>query len=286
MPLPVRLLSLAVAAAVAALAPRQVTFESRGVTIAGEISYPPGDGPFPAVALVHGSGPVTREGNAPLVTLFRDLGFVVLAYDKRGTGASGGSYRGVGARNSDSMVPLLGADAAAAARLLATDPRVDPKRIGLAGGSQAGWVMAAALHDAPIRFFVALSGPAVSVGEEMYFSRYFENTDLPLDQVDSVMAQFTGTPGYDPREDLRRSGAVGFYILGGLDRSVPTSLSVARLRQLDSAASRLSVLVLPTGNHALFDARTGAPLPFGTALVAWLHRVGVGTRVYDDSTPR
>jgi len=261
---------------------RQVTFESQGVTLAGEVSYPPGPGPFPAVALVHGSGPVTREGNAPLVTLFRDLGFAVLAYDKRGTGASGGSYRGVGTRNSDSMIPLLAADAAAAARLLAVDTRVDTSRIGLAGGSQAGWIMVAALGHAPIRFFVALSGPAVSVGEEMYFSRYFEDTDRPLSQADSIMALFSGPTGYDPLDDLRQSGAVGLYILGGMDRSVPTSRSVARLQQLDSA--RMAVLVLPTGNHGLADARTGAMLPFGDQLVAWLRRVGIDTRVHGAAT--
>ncbi len=195
-------------------APRQVTFESQGVTLAGEVTYPNGDTPFPAVALVHGSGPATREGNAPLVTLFRDLGFAVLAYDKRGTGASGGAYRGVGVRNSDSMIALLGADAAAAARLLATDSRVDPKRIGLAGGSQAGWVIAAALSGAPIRFFVALSGPAVTVGEENWYSRYFEDTDRPIDQADSIMALFTGPPGYDPIPDLAAQQRVGPLCLG------------------------------------------------------------------------
>ena len=260
---------------------RQVTFESRGVTLAGEISFPPGMGPFPAVVLVHGSGPVTRDGNAPLVTLFRDLGFVVLAYDKRGTGASGGGYRGVGVPNSDSMIPLLAADAAAAAHALAADRQVDTTRIGLAGGSQAGWIMAAALGHAPIRFFVALSGPAVSVGEEMYFSRYFEESDRPLAQSDSLMALFAGPPGYDPVEDLRQGRAVGLYILGGMDRSVPTSRSVARLRQLDPASSRFTVLVLPAGNHGLADARTGAPIPFGDELVAWLHRVGVDAGVRD-----
>ena len=260
-------------------APRQVTFESRGVILAGEISYPPGSGPFPGVALVHGSGPATREGNAPLVTLFRDLGFAVLAWDKRGTGKSGGEYRGVGVRNGDSMISLLGADAAAAVRLLATDERVEAARVGLAGGSQAGWVMAAALRDAPIRFFVALSGPVVSVGEEMYFSQYFERTDRPLAQADSVMAHFSGAPGYDPLDDLRHGDAVGLYILGGLDRSVPTSLSVARLQQLDASSARFSVILLPSGDHALFDAHTGAPISFRDDLVAWLRRVGVDTRV-------
>lgn len=256
-------------------APRQVTFESQGVTLAGEISYPRGNGPFPAVALVHGSGPATRAGNAPLVTLFNDLGIATLAYDKRGTGASGGAYRGVGVRNSDSMISLLGADAAAAARFLATDPRLDATRIGLAGGSQAGWVMAAALSGAPIRFFVALSGPAVSVGQEIHYSDYFERSDRPLAEADSLMALFNGATGYDPITDLRKSNAAGLYILGGLDRSVPTALSVARLHSIDPAGARFTVLVLPTGNHSLFNPRTGAAVPFEGELLAWLRRVGV-----------
>jgi hypothetical protein len=255
---------------------RQVTFESQGVTLAGEISYPAGNGgPFPAVALVHGSGPATRAGNAPLVTLFNELGIATLAYDKRGTGASGGAYRGVGVRNSDSMIALLGADAAAAARFLATDLRLDATRIGLAGGSQAGWVMAAALSGAPVRFFVALSGPAVSVGQEIYYSDYFEQSDRPIREADSLMALFHGAPGYDPIPDLRQANAAGLYILGALDRSVPTALSVARLHSIDPTGARFTVLVLPNGNHSLFDPRTGAAIPFEGELQAWLRRAGI-----------
>ncbi len=258
------------------LALQVVAFPSRGAVIAGEITWPDGDGPFPAVALVHGSGPVTRTSNASLVALFHSLGFAVLAYDKRGTGASGGSYRGVGVRNSDSMISLLGADAAAAARLLAANPRIDPARIGLAGGSQAGWVIAAALDNAPIRFFVALSGPAVTVGEEIYYSDFFEHSDRALDQVDSIMVRFSGPTGYDPMPDLAHGAASGLYLLGAIDRSVPTALSVARLRQLDARSSgRFTVIVFPTGDHALFDARTHAALPIRAEIAAWLDRLGI-----------
>ena len=93
------------------------------------------------------------------------------------------------------------------------------------------------------------------------------------------MALFSGAPGYDPLDDLRHGDAVGLYILGGLDRSVPTSLSIARLHRLDASSARLSVILLPSGDHALFDAHTGVPLSFEDDLVAWLRRVGVDTRV-------
>jgi hypothetical protein len=48
------------------------------------------------VVLVHGSGPATRDGNGPLIEPFLSQGIAVLLYDKRGTGQSGGGYRGVG----------------------------------------------------------------------------------------------------------------------------------------------------------------------------------------------
>ena len=118
----------------------------------------------------------------------------------------------------------------------------------------------------------------------MHFSRYFEHTDRPLVQVDSVMNLFTGAPGYDPHDDLRQGDVVGLYILGGLDRSVPTLRSVARLQRLDSSSARFTVILLPTGDHALFDAHTGAPLPFKVELVAWLRRIGADTRVRGAAT--
>jgi hypothetical protein len=110
----------------------------------------------------------------------------------------------------------------------------------------------------------------------MYYSRYFEGTHHPIAEADSIMSRFAGASGYDPANDLRNSSAVGLYLLGGLDRSVPTAQSVCRIRQVDAVApGRLTVLVLPTGDHSLVDARTGTALPFANELVAWLHRAGV-----------
>ena len=55
---------------------------------------PPGRGPHPAVAYVTGSGPTTREYLPELQALLLRHGVAVLAYDKRGVGASGGVYPG------------------------------------------------------------------------------------------------------------------------------------------------------------------------------------------------
>ena len=68
----------------------EVTFGSEEYPISGSLTLPDGDGPFPAVILVHGSGPSDRNEqigpNLPFMNLAEQLsaqGIVVLRYDKR-----------------------------------------------------------------------------------------------------------------------------------------------------------------------------------------------------------
>ena len=72
----------------------QVRFRSGGATLAGTLMMPPGRGPRAAIAYVTGSGPTTREYLPELQALLLHDGVAVLAYDKRGVGASGGTYPG------------------------------------------------------------------------------------------------------------------------------------------------------------------------------------------------
>ena len=71
---------------------RQVRFASRGVTLAGELDLPSGDGPAPLVFVIHHSGPVDRDSYGYLAELLVAEGYAVFRFDKRGTGMSGGEY--------------------------------------------------------------------------------------------------------------------------------------------------------------------------------------------------
>lgn len=67
-----------------------VTVDAGGWPLQGILSLPVGDGPFPGVVLVHGSGPNDRDESIGPNKVFRDLaeglasrGIAVLRYDKR-----------------------------------------------------------------------------------------------------------------------------------------------------------------------------------------------------------
>ena len=91
-------------------------------------------------------------------------GLAVLAYDKRGVGQSGGTYPGESPHPF--TIDTLARDAEAAVHFLATRPEIDHDRIGLAGHSQAGWIIPlAASREPAVRFAVVFSGPAVTADE-------------------------------------------------------------------------------------------------------------------------
>src|SRR5207248_9916328 len=110
-----------------------------------------GRGPFPAAVMVHGSGPQTREEFTVFSAYCALLGIAVLADDKRGVGQSRGSYPGDLA--TDSTIETLARDAELETHFLAKLPAIDPKRVGLFGDRQAGWIIAyAAAHQPAVHW--------------------------------------------------------------------------------------------------------------------------------------
>jgi pimeloyl-ACP methyl ester carboxylesterase len=110
-----------------------------------------------AVVLLHGSERGTRD-NAYFRAVRERLvahGWIVLTYDRRGAGESGGTY----VETPNLEVPAR--DAAAAVRFLRARPGVG--HVGLLGISQGGWAatLAATLEPA-VAFVVAVSEPGVS----------------------------------------------------------------------------------------------------------------------------
>jgi dienelactone hydrolase len=136
----------------------ETTFESDGVRLVGRLVMPEGDEPAPVVVLVHGAEHDSALDNNYLQRILPAQGVGAFVYDKRGTGASGGSYTQDFERLARDVVAAMHE-----ARRLAG---VRVTRIGYQGGSQGGWVAPLAAKLEPVDFVIVSFGLAVNVLEE------------------------------------------------------------------------------------------------------------------------
>lgn len=148
-------------------AAEEVTIASvPGVTLAGTLTIPAGEGPHPAVVLISGSGPQDRDetvfGHRPFLVLADALtrrGVAVLRYDDRGAGKSTGDH--ASATSED-----FARDAEAAFDFVRNHEGIDPKRVGLVGHSEGGLIAPmVAARRADVAFVVLLAGPGVPGAE-------------------------------------------------------------------------------------------------------------------------
>lgn len=144
---------------------------SDSTRFAGTLTIPAGDGPFPAVVLITGSGAQNRDeaimGHRPFLVIADHLtrnGIAVLRSDDRGVGGSTGN-------TMTATIPDNAGDVQAAVDLLRADPRIDAARVGLVGHSEGGWVAPLVANQSnAVAFVVMIAGPAVS-GEEILYAQ-------------------------------------------------------------------------------------------------------------------
>ena len=159
-----------VPAAVAWTPPPYVTpsaFRSEEITVGsgpnalpGTLTIPSGSGPFPAVVLVHGSGPNDRDESVGGVKVFRDLaeglssrGIAVLRYEKR-TRAHPAMFAGHFTVNDETVD-----DAVLAGALLRARPDIIPSRVFVLGHSLGGMMAPRiAQHDPKLAGLIILAG--------------------------------------------------------------------------------------------------------------------------------
>lgn len=161
-----------------------VRFSNGRIQLAGTMIAPNTNGKHPAIILVHGSGPASRDYMLPFAHFLIRRGMAVLTYDKRGVGGSTGDW------NTASFEDLAG-DVVAAFEYMKTRRDIDRAQIGLLGISQAGWVMPlAAVRAKDIAFLISVSGPGVPASETTIDQAQNEMTarGMPPQAVEQIVA--------------------------------------------------------------------------------------------------
>jgi uncharacterized protein len=145
--------------------------KAKGVTLAGTLTVPAGNAPFPGVLLISGSGPQDRDesllGHRPFAVIADYLarrGIASLRVDDRGIAKSKGDF--ATATSAD-----FASDVRAGVAFLKTRKEVDPKRIGLIGHSEGGLIAPMVAADTPdVAFIVMLAGPGMD-GEKIILAQ-------------------------------------------------------------------------------------------------------------------
>lgn len=228
--------------------------ENGDVRLNYQLDTPAGRPPFPAVVIGHGSGETRKEMCRGIANGMLQRGYATLCYDKRGVGGSTGTYINIGLTGSEERFSLLASDMEAGVRFLRARSDIDSRRVGLMGPSQAGWIIPIAAGRIDAAFMILLVGPTVSVGEEIYYSKFAEGTSTPTPELSAILARYTGPRGFDPRPVLESLNVPGLWLLGEADRSIPTVETVAILDDLIQRGRPFTRIVYPGAGHSLNGA--------------------------------
>jgi dienelactone hydrolase len=157
-----------------------VVFHNGSVRLVGNVTAPTSPGRHPAVVLIHGCcGMLPTRDFGYWSSYLAHHGLVVLAYDRRGGGASSG--------DANSPFTEIADDVVVGVRLLQQRSDVDPKRVGVFGMSNGGYVapLAVTRSGGRIAFVAVRSGSARRVGGNIDYevegdlrSAGFSDTDV------------------------------------------------------------------------------------------------------------
>lgn len=130
-----------------ALHEEEFEWTSRGHTLAGTLVSATTARHSPTIAMIAGSGPLSRRTTRYIADWLAAHGFTVLAYDKPGTGRSQGLPGVLGHEE-------WATDVTSALARLARHPLVDSSRMGLFAASEGGFIAPRVARDDPRVSFV------------------------------------------------------------------------------------------------------------------------------------
>jgi len=238
----------------------EIQFDNGDLRLAGMLFSPEGEGPFPVVVIIHGSGPSSRTNKWSLSVTrhLQEKGIAVLLPDKRGSEKSEGNW--VGASFED-----LAGDTLAAVEYVRNQELFTHSGIGLVGMSQGGWIIPiVAAKDKDIAFVVSMSGASVTADEQLlheeihnisYYTWPFVARLLAPTTTKRLMKMDHLKPfaGFDPVPYWKKVDAPVFFAFGGSDENVPVNASIKTLKENLNVDL---IKVYPDGGHAIRDRET------------------------------
>ena len=270
----------------------RVSIPATGFILAGTLTKSAAaTGQLPAVVLIGGSGPTDRDETVFGIPVFGHLarglaeaGFVVVRYDKRGVGQSGGRVESV-------TLSDYAEDARSVVRWLERRPDVDKDRIAIVGHSEGAAVaMLLASREKRVRAATLVAGLGTTGAELVLEQQRHALDQLKLDaseraakialqeQIHAAVLKGTGWEGvpeamrraadtpwfqslltFDPSKVMKDVDQPLLIVQGELDTQVPPhhadkllALAQARKKKVD-----VQLLKVPGINHLLVPAKTG-----------------------------
>lgn len=217
-------------------------FDSSGDRLLGGVYLPGGQGPHPAVVLLHGLP--GNEKNLDLAQSLRSQGFVVLFFFYRGAWGSHGSF------HFHHLVP----DTRAAIDALLRRPDVDRDRVALVGMSLGGWTaLAAAAEDDRVRTVVAVA-PLIDPATAPIPAGLAEESAgiLAGTSAADISAQWAALPSLIGMAD-RLAGAHILLVTADADEAFPP----AQYHPFVAALPRVEWVRFPSADHLLSAVRPG-----------------------------
>ena len=224
--------------------------------ITGELFLPEGEGPFPVLIAVPGSGNTPKEEQAAWAPMINALGYALYVYDKRGVGESTGLYPTVTTENPEPFLKARADDVTSIIIMLDGHEDIITEEIGLWASGQGTLVSTLVYRDVSDRLarLILMSGGAATTGEVNYYEQLMESEEVTIAVANERLQQFDGTVGFDPQPILEDITIPTLFIFGGQDVSHPTrydSLLVANMEK-----DNFRIHWYEKANHALLEAET------------------------------
>ena len=254
-----------------------------GHTLAGTLTLPKGASrtkPVGAIVTITGSGQQERDGTLGLEGYhpFRQIadslarrGIAVLRMDDRGTGASGGTFKG-------STSADFAEDARAGLAYLRTRPEIRSDRLGVIGHSEGAVITPMVADKEPtLRAIVLLAGVAQPARSALQFqikNGYEHNTALTPEKRDSLIAEIpakidammAADPwmnfflNYDPAATMRRVKTPVLILTGSRDQqAAPDQVALMEAAFKEGGNKDVTARVLPDLDHLFVQDTDGFP---------------------------